>query len=473
MVFADLFFIYFFLPLCLIFYFTAKTIGRKNTVLIIFSLIFYAWGEPLYVLLLLFSAVFNWFVGLLIGRFRESGGAKIALAFGIVVDLGLLLVFKYSGFLVENFNALFGAHAKVPQIALPIGISFFTFQAISYIIDCAWETVQVQRSFKKFLLYLSLFPQLIAGPIVRYSVVEHEIDNRSVTVNDMCEGGMRVVIGLAKKVILANNLYAIVTNFFGADISGLSVLGTWYTVIAYSLYVYFDFSGYSDIAIGLGRIFGFHFDENFRHPFVCKTIAEFWQRWHISLGSFFRDYLLYIPIFGKNRKYFSLFLVWFCTGMWHGASWNFILWGLYFGFFIFFEQKLGKKRMKKWPVWFKHIYSKIVIIIGFGIFYFEDLGQLGRFFGNIFCVGMLTRHIPFFDLMTWSSFLNNLFLIAAAILCSMPLLPKLKTFFLENRNHTVYAVGRYGALLLCAAMLIISSILLVDATNNPFLYFRF
>ena len=473
MVFADLFFIYFFLPLCLIFYFTAKTIERKNTVLIIFSLIFYAWGEPLYVLLLLFSAVFNWFVGLLIGRFRESGGAKIALAFGIVVDLGLLLVFKYSGFLVENFNALFHAHAKVPQIALPIGISFFTFQAISYIIDCAWETVQVQRSFKKFLLYLSLFPQLIAGPIVRYSVVEHEIDNRSVSINDMCEGGMRVVIGLAKKVIIANNLYAIVTNFFGSDISGLSVLGTWYTVIAYSLYVYFDFSGYSDIAIGLGRIFGFHFDENFRHPFVCKTIAEFWQRWHISLGSFFRDYLLYVPIFGQNRKYFSLFLVWFCTGMWHGASWNFILWGLYFGFFIFFEQKLGKKRMKKWPVWFKHIYSKIVIIIGFGIFYFEDLGQLGRFFGNISAVGMLTRHIPFYDLMTWSSFLNNLFLIAAAILCSMPLLPKIKTFFLENRNHTLYAAGRYGALLLCAAMLIISSILLVDATNNPFLYFRF
>ena len=473
MVFADLFFIYFFLPLCLIFYFTAKTIERKNTVLIIFSLIFYAWGEPLYVLLLLFSAVFNWFVGLLIGRFRDSGGAKAALAFGIVVDLGLLLVFKYSGFLVENFNALFHAHAKVPQIALPIGISFFTFQAISYIIDCAWETVQVQRSFKKFLLYLSLFPQLIAGPIVRYSVVEHEIDNRSVSINDMCEGGMRVVIGLAKKVIIANNLYAIVTNFFGSDISGLSVLGTWYTVIAYSLYVYFDFSGYSDIAIGLGRIFGFHFDENFRHPFVCKTIAEFWQRWHISLGSFFRDYLLYVPIFGQNRKYFSLFLVWFCTGMWHGASWNFILWGLYFGFFIFFEQKLGKKRMKKWPVWFKHIYSKIVIIIGFGIFYFEDLGQLGRFFGNISAVGMLTRHIPFYDLMTWSSFLNNLFLIAAAILCSMPLLPKIKTFFLENRNHTLYAAGRYGALLLCAAMLIISSILLVDATNNPFLYFRF
>ena len=473
MVFADLFFIYFFLPLCLIFYFTSKTLERKNTVLIIFSLIFYAWGEPLYVLLLIFSAVFNWAVGLALGKFRNTPMSKIVLGLGITVDLALLLVFKYSGFLVENFNALFHAHAKVPSIALPIGISFFTFQAISYIIDCAWEKVQVQRSFKKFLLYLSLFPQLIAGPIVRYSVVEHEIDNRQTTVNDACDGALRVVVGLAKKVLIANNLYAIVSTFFGTDISGLSVLGTWYTVIIYSLYVYFDFSGYSDIAIGLGRIFGFHFDENFVYPFVCKTIAEFWQRWHISLGSFFRDYLLYIPIFGKNRKYFSLFLVWFCTGMWHGASWNFILWGLYFGFFIFFEQKLGKKRMKKWPIWVKHIYSKIVIIIGFGIFYFEDLGRLGQFFAHIFGLSMITKHVPFFDLLTWSSFVNNIFLIAAAVLCSMPLLPKLKTFFLENRNHTVYAIGRYGALACCVVMLVLLSILLVDATNNPFLYFRF
>ena len=473
MVFADLFFIYIFLPLCFIFYFTSKTLERKNTVLIIFSLFFYAWGEPLFVLMLVFSAAFNWFIGLLIGRFRDTPYAKIALGVGIAVNLLLLLVFKYTGFLVENFNALFGAAIPVPEIRLPIGISFFTFQAISYIVDCHWETVKVQYKFHKFLLYLSLFPQLIAGPIVRYSVVEQEIDNRTITLNDLCEGALRVILGLAKKVIIANNLYVIVTTFFDGDIAGLSVLGTWYTVIAYSLYVYFDFSGYSDIAIGLGRMFGFHFDENFTHPFVCKTIAEFWQRWHISLGSFFRDYLLYIPIFGKNRKYFSLFLVWFCTGMWHGASWNFILWGLYFGFFIFFEQKLGKKRMKTWPVWVKHIYSKVVIIIGFGIFFFEDLGQLGQFFLNITGISMLSHGAGFYDVMTWSSFLNNIFLLAAAIICSMPILPKLKSFFLEHKNHTVYAVGRYGALVGCAALLIIVSILLVDATNNPFLYFRF
>lgn len=473
MVFADLFFIYFFLPLCLVFYFAFKTIKARNIVLTVFSLVFYAWGEPLWILLLLFSSVFNWYIGILIGKFREQIGAKIAVAAGITVDILLLLVFKYTAFFVENLNGAFGFGIPVPQIVLPIGISFYTFQAISYIMDCYWETVQVQKKYSKFLLYLSLFPQLIAGPIVRYSVVEEEIDKRQVSVNDLCEGALRVITGLAKKVILANNLYVIVETFFGKDITGLSVLGTWYTVIVYSLYVYFDFSGYSDIAIGLGRMFGFHFDENFRYPFACKTIAEFWQRWHISLGSFFRDYLLYVPIFGKNRKYFSLFLVWFCTGMWHGAAWNFILWGLYFGFFIFFEQKLGKKRMKKWPVWFKHIYSKIVIIIGFGIFYFEDLSQLGQFFLNITGISMITNGAPFFDALTWTSLMRNFYLVVAAIVISMPILPKVKTYFLENKNTMVYTAGRVGSLVGCTALLIIVSILLVNATNNPFLYFRF
>lgn len=292
MVFADLFFIYCFLPLCLLAYFLAPRLPAKNAVLIVFSLIFYAWGEPLWIILLVFSAFFNWLTGLLIERGRGGKAAKAAVALGVIVDIALLVVFKYSGFIVENINALTGAALPVPQIRMPIGISFFTFQAISYILDCYWESVKVQKRFSRFLLYLSLFPQLIAGPIVRYSVVEDEIEKRSTSATDLCEGALRVIVGLAKKVILANNLWAIVDVFFGKDITGLSVLGTWYTVIVYSLYVYFDFSGYSDIAIGLGRMFGFHFDENFRHPFACKTIAEFWQRWHISLGSFFRDYLL-------------------------------------------------------------------------------------------------------------------------------------------------------------------------------------
>lgn len=476
MVFADLFFLYFFLPLCLICYFVCKKLKARNTVLIIFSLIFYAWGEPLWVILLVFSAFFNWYLALVIGKYRGKAGSKLAVAVAIIVDLALLIVFKYTGFIVENLNGILGLFhlsIPVPQITLPIGISFFTFQAISYIMDCYWESVEPQKKFKNFLLYLSLFPQLVAGPIVRYSVIENEINNRKSTALDISEGAMRVIIGLSKKVIIANNLYSIVTQFFGSDISNLSFLGTWYTVIAYSLYVYFDFSGYSDIAIGLGRIFGFHFDENFKYPFICKTITEFWQRWHISLSTFFRDYLFYVPIFGRPRKYLNLFLVWFCTGLWHGAEWNFIFWGLYYGLFLLLEIKIGKKRLKKWPLWLTHIYSKLVIVIGFGIFYFSDIGQLGKFFLNISGISMLTNGNSFSDILTWNSFLNNVLLIAFAIIVSMPVLPKVKYFFNNWGNNTIYAVGKIGGTVVCAALLIIVSILLVDSTNNPFLYFRF
>ena len=473
MVFADLFFLYAFLPACLLAYFLCKKLKHKNLVLIIFSLIFYAWGEPLCVFLLVFSAWFNWSVGKYIGKHRKEKQSKTAVAVGVIVDIALLIIFKYTGFLVENFNFFFHTQIPVPQIGLPIGISFFTFQAISYVIDCYWETVEPQKSFRKFLLYLSLFPQLIAGPIVRYSVVEEQISKRKSTAADISEGSMRMIIGLAKKVIIANNLYAIVTQFFGNDISSLSVLGTWYTVVAYSLYVYFDFSGYSDMAIGLGRIFGFRFDENFNYAFICKTISEFWQRWHISLSSFFRDYLVYAPVFGRPRKYFNLFLVWFCTGMWHGAEWNFIFWGLYFGIFIFIETKIGKKRMKKWPKVLTHIYSKLIIIIGFGIFYFTDLGQLGQFFLNISGISMLTNGSALADAVTWSSLVNNVFLLAFAILVSMPVLPKIKHFFFEWGNNKVYLTGKMLATALCMFLLIMSSILLVDSTNNPFLYFRF
>ena len=420
MVFADLFFIYVFLPLCLICYGLAKKLSTKNIVLIVFSLIFYAWGEPLWILLLLFSSFFNWFIGILIGKFRDTPRAKLAVGGGILVDILLLLIFKYSAFIVENLNAVSGAAIPVPQITLPIGISFYTFQAISYILDCYWETVDVQPKYHKFLLYLSLFPQLIAGPIVRYSVVEQEIDNRSVNATDLCEGALRVILGLAKKVIIANNLWSIVNTFFGKDITGLSVLGTWYTIIVYSLYVYFDFSGYSDIAIGLGRMFGFRFDENFRHPFACTTIAEFWQRWHISLGCF-----------------------------------------------MLFEQKMGKKRMKKWPIVWKHVYTKLVIILGFGIFYFEDLGQLSQFFLNITGISMIANSAPFTDPMTFSSLRNNIFLILFAILVSLPVLPKIKSYFL------VYTIGRVGSVAVCMVLLAVVSVLLVDTTNNVFLYFRF
>ncbi|HHZ05560.1 MAG TPA: MBOAT family protein [Clostridiales bacterium] len=472
MVFSDLFFLYVFLPLCLIAYFVTKKSKNRNIVLIVFSLIFYAWGEPLCIFILLFSTIVNYFIGLLIEKHYERTGAKLAVALALIFNLGMLIVFKYSDFIVGNINYFTGASIPLPNIALPIGISFYTFQIISYIMDCYWGTVKVQHAYPKFLMYVSLFPQLVAGPIVRYSVIEDEIDNRKITATDIKEGAFRLMVGLAKKVILANNLYAIVNTFFiGNDISNLSVGGTWYTVIVYSMYVYFDFSGYSDMAIGMGRIFGFHFDENFRHPFISKNISEFWQRWHISLGSFFRDYLLYVPILGRPRKYLGLFLVWFCTGMWHGASWNYIIWGLYFGAFIFLELKLGKKRMKKWPVWASHLYSKAVIIIGFGIFCFEDFGQLGQFFLNISGISMITNGSAMFDTITWTSFLNNFFLFAASVMCCLPVLPKLKDFF--NSTNKRFATGQILSTVSCCGLLVICTILLVNATNNPFLYFRF
>ncbi|MBR4305298.1 MAG: MBOAT family protein, partial [Ruminiclostridium sp.] len=323
MIFADLFYLYVFMAACFAAYFASRKTVYRNWVLIAFSFIFYSWGEPVWVYLLLGSVAINYAAGLLIEKWKGTKNATIAMAAAVIFDICVLLFFKYIGFFVENFNVISPIDLPVPQIEMPIGISFFTFQILSYVIDCYWGTIKVQKSFPKLLMYISMFPQLVAGPIVRYSVIEKEIDDRTITMSDISDGITRVCVGLAKKVILANNLSVIVDAFFkNGNLGNLSVLGTWYTVIVYAMQVYFDFSGYSDIAIGIGRIFGFHFAENFNYPFISKNITEFWQRWHISLGTFFRDYVLYLPIFGKRRKYLNLFLVWFCTGFWHGASWN-------------------------------------------------------------------------------------------------------------------------------------------------------
>lgn len=467
MLFADLFFLYAFLPACIILYFLSKNIRYRNAVLIVFSLVFYAWGEPLWIILLIVSVTLNYLFGLLIDKWRDTKKAKLAVALALVISLGLLAVFKYSGFVVENLNMIFPFDIPAPTFTLPIGISFYTFQIISYIMDAYWGKVKVQRNYFRFLLYVSMFPQLVAGPIVRYSVVEQEMGARKTTAADLSAGITRLAIGLAKKVIIANNLSTIVTAMIGANLSAATVLGTWYGVIMFALQVYFDFSGYSDMAIGLGLIFGFHFNENFNYPFICRNITEFWQRWHISLGSFFRDYLLYIPIFGKRRQYLSLFLVWFCTGLWHGASWNYIIWGLYFGVFIFIERKIGNKRMRKIPSPIMHIYNKLIIVVGFGIFYFENLGDLGTFFGNL--VG--ANGNAFSSAIVETSLMNNMFLIAAAILFSFPVVPKLKEFIMKK---SCGAMVTGTAQIVCNVVLLaVSSIMLVNATNNPFLYFRF
>ena len=467
MVFSNLFFIYMFFVPFLFCYFVSPNIKVKNAVLIIFSLIFYAWGEPVYIWLLIFSTVLNYLSGLIIGKLRDKPGAKAAVAISLVINIGMLVLFKYSGFIVSNINSLFSLNIHIPRIALPIGISFYTFQSMSYTIDCYWDTVKVQKNYFKFLMYVSMFPQLVAGPIVRYSDVEGQISSRKASLSDISNGITRIAIGLAKKVILANNLYSIVQSFFTSDMSSVSVLGTWYAVILYALYVYFDFSGYSDMAIGMGGILGFHFNENFNYPFICKDVTEFWQRWHISLSTFFRDYLLYIPVFGKRRQTLNLFIVWFCTGLWHGASWNFIFWGLYFGIFIFFERLIGKKRIKKIPVFIRHIYSKIVIVIGFGIFYFEDLSKLGSFFKNL--IGL--NHNPLINETLKMSAVNNVFLIAVALIACFPVS---KLFALnKNTGTTKLCIVNMSKIIYTAALLLICSILMVDSTNNPFLYFRF
>ncbi|MDE6666215.1 MAG: MBOAT family protein [Ruminococcus sp.] len=466
MVFSKLFFIYFFLPLCLFAYALAKGTKAKNIVLIIFSLIFYAWGEPVYVFLMLLSALVNYIAAIAIGKHKDTKIDTFATTLAVIYDFAMLGIFKYSGFIVENINALFSSEIPVPDIKLPIGISFYTFQTVSYIIDCHWETVKVQKKFSNFLLYLTLFPQLIAGPIVRYSTIEKEIESRKIYLTDISYGLNRVILGLSKKVLLSNQL-SIIADTFLVNIDNSSVVGAWLGVISYSLQVYFDFSGYSDIAIGLGRIFGFHFDENFRHPFICKDITEFWQRWHISLSTFFRDYLLYVPIFGKRRKYGGLFLVWLCTGIWHGASWNFILWGIYYGIFVFLEMLIGKKKMKKIPIVIRHIYNKIVIVIGFGIFYFEDLNKLGTFLKTAFGFGT-NGVIGLEDKIT---FMNNIFLIIVSVICCFPIIEGLKklTDKSDSTRHTVSLVTTFVS----AILLLLSSVMLVDATTNPFLYFRF
>lgn len=470
MVFSDLFFLYIFIALCIPLYFIRKNIAYRNAVLVCFSLIFYAWSSPLWLLLLLANVTGNYFCGLLIEKRRGTGGAKLGVALSLILSLGLLLVFKYTDFFVDTLNGLLGTSIPLPGIELPIGISFYTFQVISYILDCYWEKVEVQHNYFRLLMYISLFPQLVAGPIVRYSTVEEEIGGRTSSYTDISDGITRFIFGLGKKVILANGLYAITEQFLGGALEKVSVLGTWYGVILYSLYVYYDFSGYSDMAIGLGRIFGFHFDENFNYPFICKNITEFWQRWHISLGSFFRDYLLYVPLFGKRRQYASLFLVWFCTGFWHGgrgACWNYIIWGLYYGLFILGERLLGSKRMKKIPAAVLHLYNKLVIVIGFGIFYFTDLSRLGTFFGNL--VGANGNALT--DLSVQTSLVNNIFLILAAILFSFPVVPKLR-LLLQKSEAGENAVG-ISTVVCNIAILLICSILLVENTNNPFLYWQF
>ena len=469
MVFSSLLFLYAFLPVCLLLYFLVPGLTGKNIVLLCASLVFYAWGEPVYVFRMLAVAALNWGFGLLLGKKRSKG----LLALCVALNLASLVVFKYAGFLVENCNALFGAALRDPQISLPIGISFYTFQALSYSVDVYRKDVGAQRSYWKFLLYVSMFPQLIAGPIVRYVDVAAQIESRESDPENVFRGVTRFCVGLGKKVLLADHVGQVADQLLGGSFTGATTLGIWLGALMYMFQIYFDFSGYSDMAIGLGRIFGFRYMENFKLPYTSKSISEFWRRWHISLSSFFRDYV-YIPL-GGNRKhvYLNLFIVWALTGLWHGASWNFVLWGLYF-FVLLCIERLLKKQLSKIPKPVRHVLTLLLILISWNVFYHTDLGRLRESFAIFFgfagsgftseTTNMLLR--------------NNLPLIAiCAVGCSA--IPQFTgnvvgLLCAEKREdgigHKVYAGLTF---VFDLALLALATISLAGSSYNAFLYFRF
>lgn len=472
MVFSNLFFIYLFLPLNLILYYAVPNKTWKNVVLLLFSLFFYSWGEPVWVFLLMLTAFLDYTWAKCIEYFNLTGQQrrkKMALIASLVFDLGMLGVFKYSGFVVENINLLTGLSLPVPKIALPIGISFYTFQTISYVLDVYRGQVAAQKRYYKYLMYLSSYHQLVAGPIVRYSDVAAEIENRTVSAQDFSEGITRFCLGLTKKVVVANVAGSLAGNYLDADLASLSVAGAWFGVLLYTLQIYYDFSAYSDMAIGLGRMFGFHYNQNFNYPYIAKSVTEFWRRWHISLSSFFRDYV-YIPLGGKYRhQIFNICVVWFLTGLWHGASWNFILWGVFYGALLIVE-KLGLlKVLEKIPSVFSHLYLLFLTLIGWTIFYTTDLGKLGGYFGVMFGLSGNALSDPQLSI----TFMNNLFWLIAAVLFCMPITQLVKRWAQTQRSEGVRAGISIVNAIMNVMLLFVCTAMLVGDSYNPFLYFRF
>ncbi len=469
MVFANLYFIYFFLALNLICYFSLKKIEHRNVVLVVFSFFFYAWGEPVWVLLLLTSALFDYMNGLLIERFRGTIQAKIVLAFSLCLNLGILATFKYSGFLVENINAVTGLSLDVPNFALPIGISFYTFQTISYVIDVYRGDTKAQKNPLYYMMFLSLYHQLVAGPVVRYADIAREIESRSTTIVTFSEGASRFITGLAKKVLIANVAGELCVSIMDGDINKLTVGGAWLGALFFSFQIYYDFSGYSDMAIGLGRMFGFTYKENFNYPYIATSVTDFWRRWHISLSSFFRDYL-YIPL-GGNRKngYFNLLVVWLLTGLWHGASWNFVIWGLFFGVFITIERLFLQKLLSKLPKFIGHIYLIPLVAISWVIFYFTDIDKLLDYLA----IMLGFAGAPLWDISNELTLMGYITWIAIAILFCMPIAKVVKIYLAQRATVSKTNVLLVMQIIFNVALLLICTARLVGQSYNPFLYYRF
>ena len=464
MVFSSLLFLCIFLPIVLLLYFWNSNITYRNTVMVIASLIFYAWGEPVWVIALLFSAAIDYVNGLIIHKYFGKWQAKLALIMSLVLNLGILATFKYSSWIISSINTGFGLSIPYYNFALPLGISFYTFQTLSYTIDMYRGEIEVQKNPLSFLCYVSMFPQLVAGPIVRYIDIEHQINDRHVTLKGFEYGILRFVQGMVKKVVFANGVGAIATALLDGNMASSSVLSAWVGIIAYTFQIYFDFSGYSDMAIGMGRMFGFNFLENFNYPYIAKNVTDFWRRWHISLSTFFRDYV-YIPLGGNRRhQIFNILLVWTLTGLWHGASWNFLLWGAYYGILLVIEKKMFRGALMRLPSFFAHLYTIIVFVLGWALFYYTDFGALKDWF---LCAFGGTGKL--YDFAGFTTLMSNLWLLIACAVISTPVLRYGYRWFAKKCS----AVNVIVTPVLVVALLAFCFKLLVGETYNPFLYFRF
>lgn len=464
MVFSSMVFLCIFLPVVFLLHLLLPGIRAKNGMLLLASLAFYAYGEPVYVILMIASAFVNYLSALLIEK--NPAGKKAVMAVNVILNLGVLVLFKYTGFLAESVNTIFGRAIPVPSIRLPIGISFFTFQAMSYVIDVYRGVTGAQKNFGKVLLYISFFPQLIAGPIVKYHDIAQEIENRTQTVDGVTDGIRRFVVGLSKKVLISNTVGLVADTLFAADVSGLNAAAAWIGAVSYMLQIYFDFSGYSDMAIGLGEMFGFHFKENFNYPYISGSIREFWRRWHMSLSGWFQEYL-YIPLGGsrkgKIRTVINKFIVFLCTGIWHGANVTFLFWGLYHGCFLMLEEIVPAIREQGGKVksFFQHVYTLLVVLIGFVFFRADSMHQGAAWIKTMFTgFGSNTAAMSLA-----LEQLTPLYLVTAAVgivaCCPVKMLVK------KGRAYeAVTAAGSLALLLLCMLSL-------ASGTYNPFIYFRF
>lgn len=468
MLFSSIIFLFYFLPIVLAVYFLipARFMKAKNIVLLAASLFFYAWGEPVYVFLMIYSAFFNYFMGRQIQKRKDAGGSGTPdLVFSIIVNLFMLGFFKYYGFLMDTVNSIFGTDFHYTALTLPIGISFYTFQALSYIFDVYKGRVPAEKKFLNFALYLSMFPQLIAGPIINYRDVAAQLAERKTDIDGFGRGTARFILGLGKKVLLANAFGALHTQIvaYGSG-DHATVITFWIGALAYTLQIYFDFSGYSDMAIGLGRMFGFKYMENFNYPYISRSITDFWRRWHISLSSWFRDYV-YIPLGGSYvrpaRHIINLLIVWGLTGLWHGAAWNFVFWGMYYGVILIIEKYIIKDRLDRLPEWGRHVYAMFIVIVGWVFFSSTDLSAAVQYLGVMFGPGAS----GIADITTLYHLRTSGILLLIGCVMSTPY--PIQAFRKFLKRHAVIAlIALFGVLLLSTAYLVYSS-------YNPFLYFRF